>query len=71
MCRVYSQGVITDCQVQNWFSELHSGDLSLTDESRQGCSSDLDGDQTNCISHSTNTLWKGVNPIILPPAMGK
>ena len=28
-------------------------------------------DQTNCISHSTNTLGKGMNPIILPPAMGK
>ena len=26
---------------------------------------------TNCISHSTNTLEKGMNPIILPPAMGK
>ena len=25
----------------------------------------------DCISHSTNTLGKGVNPIILPPAMGK
>ena len=23
------------------------------------------------ISHSTNTLGKGMNPIILPPAMGK
>ena len=22
-------------------------------------------------SHSSNTLWKGMNPIILPPAMGK
>ena len=28
-------------------------------------------DETDCISHSTNTLWKGMNPIILPPAMGK
>ena len=28
-------------------------------------------DQTDCISHSTNTLGKGMNPIILPPAMGK
>ena len=28
-------------------------------------------DQANCISHSTNTLGKGMNPIILPPAMGK
>ena len=29
------------------------------------------GDETDCISHSTNTLGKGMNPIILPPAMGK
>ena len=28
-------------------------------------------DETHCISHSTNTLGKGMNPIILPPAMGK
>ena len=28
-------------------------------------------DETNCISHCTNTLGKGMNPIILPPAMGK
>ena len=26
---------------------------------------------TDYISHSTNTLGKGMNPIILPPAMGK
>ena len=26
---------------------------------------------TDCISHCTNTLGKGMNPIILPPAMGK
>ena len=25
----------------------------------------------DCISHSTNTLGKGMNPNILPPAMGK
>ena len=25
----------------------------------------------DCISHSTNTLGKGMYPIILPPAMGK
>ena len=29
----------------------------------------LDG--PDYISHSTNTLGKGMNPIILPPAMGK
>ena len=28
-------------------------------------------DETDCIWHSTNTLGKGMNPIILPPAMGK
>ena len=27
--------------------------------------------ERDCISHSTNTLAKGMNPIILPPAMGK
>ena len=28
-------------------------------------------DETDCISHSTNTLGKGMNPIILLQAMGK
>ena len=28
-------------------------------------------DETDCISHSTSTLGKGMNPIILLPAMGK
>ena len=28
-------------------------------------------DENDCISHSSNTLGKGMNPIILPPAMGK
>ena len=28
-------------------------------------------DETDCISHCTNALGKGMNPIILPPAMGK
>ena len=28
-------------------------------------------DETDCTSHSTNTLGKGMNPIILPPSMGK
>ena len=27
-------------------------------------------DVTDCISHSTNTIGKGMNPIILPPTMG-
>ena len=28
-------------------------------------------DETDCISHSTNTLGKGMNPVILSPAMSK
>ena len=28
-------------------------------------------DKADCISHSINTFGKGMNPIILPPAMGK
>ena len=28
-------------------------------------------DEIDCISHSTNTLGKGMNPISLPPAMGQ
>ena len=28
-------------------------------------------DENDCISHGTKTLGKGMNPIILPPAMGK
>ena len=28
-------------------------------------------EETDCTSQSTNTLGKGKNPIILPPAMGK
>ena len=27
-------------------------------------------DETDCILHSPNTFGKGMNPIILPPAMG-
>ena len=28
-------------------------------------------DETDCISHCTNTFGKSINPNILPPAMGK
>ena len=28
-------------------------------------------DEADCISYGTDTLEKGMNPIILPPAMGK
>ena len=32
---------------------------------------ELPSDETDCISHSTNTLGNGMNPNILPPAMGR
>ena len=41
ICSVYGQSAITDHQVWNWFSKIHSGDMSLSGESRPGCSSDL------------------------------
>ena len=28
-------------------------------------------DETVCISHSADTFGKGMNPVILPPAIGK
>ena len=28
-------------------------------------------DEADCLSHCTNTLGKGMNPIILPPAISK
>ena len=32
---------------------------------------DTSSNEIDCISHSTNTLGKGMNPVILPLAMGK
>ena len=36
ICSVYGQGVITECQVWNYFSKFPSGDTSLKDEPRPG-----------------------------------
>ena len=41
-CIIYGQGVITDHQIQNWFSKFPYGDKSLRDEFRPRQSSDLD-----------------------------
>ena len=40
----YGQDVITDRQVRNWFSEFHTGDISLTVEPKPCHPSDLDED---------------------------
>ena len=39
-----TKGVITDHQVQNWFSKFHSDNTSWRNEPRPGRSSDLDQD---------------------------
>ena len=36
ICSVYGQSVITDCQVENWFSKIHFNDMSLKDEPKPG-----------------------------------
>ena len=46
----------------NTLDTIGSGVIKLTEQKL---------DETDCISHCTNTLGKGMNPIILPPAMGK
>ena len=33
---VYGKGIITDCQVRNWFSKFHFGDLSQRNELKPG-----------------------------------
>ena len=32
ICSVNDQGVIIDCQVKNWFSKFHSGNMLQRDE---------------------------------------
>ena len=44
MCRVYIQGIITEHQVQNWFSKFRSCDTAFRDEPRPWCSSIFDQD---------------------------
>ena len=51
--------------IRTWFQEL----LSNAHNGHVDTSSNLD--KADSISHSTNTLGKGMNTIILPPAMGK
>ena len=44
ICSVSGHSVITECQVQNWFSVFHSSNTSLMIEPRSICSSDLNLD---------------------------
>ena len=57
ICSVCARKVITDCQVQNWFSKFHSGDTSLRHDPRPGRSSHLDPDAlrkvTECNPHKS------------------
>ena len=54
---------------QNYQDEDKKSAMNKKKNGHGDTSSNLD--ETDCIPHSTYTLWKGMNPIILPPAMGK
>ena len=60
-CRVYSQHILSPRRCQ-WGNGYRRRKWTRRHEFKSW---------TDCISHSTNTLGKGMNPIILPPAMGK
>ena len=42
ICSVNGQGVVTDHQVQNWFSKFSPGNRPLKDEHRQGSQPNFD-----------------------------
>ena len=44
ICSVYGEGTITDQAVWKWFVKVRSGDTSLKDEQRPGCSSDFEAE---------------------------
>ena len=46
------------------------GEMVIVVGNRHGDTSQI-LEETDCISHNTNTLGGGINPIILPPAMGQ
>ena len=70
ICSIDGQGVITDLHVWNWFSD----NMSLRDEPKRGCTSNLDQDAfrelVGCNPHkstrelaldfntSQSTIWK-------------
>ena len=65
ICSVYGQGVITDYQIQNWFSKFHSSNTSLRDEPWPGCLSDLNQDtlRESMQKYSTISTWPQHIPI--------
>ena len=55
-------------------NHIHKNDLTLNDPQEL----EMDTatrvqilDEADCISYTSNTIGKGMNPISLPPAMGK
>ena len=63
---MYGKGTITDRAVGNGFMKFRSGDTSLKDEPRPGCSSDFDDDAlktlVKCNAHqSTRELADKLN----------
>ena len=60
ICSVYGEGTITDRAVWNWFVKFRSGDTSLKDEPRPGCSSDFDDDALKALVKCSpcQSTWK-------------
>ena len=65
---------LTNCMPKKTWRQLHKNAASNIDQVLETAPNKTRVqilDETDCFSHSTNTLGEGMNPIILPPAMGE
>ena len=59
------------CKIKNLIFEYSNGGVMVIVVGNGHMTQVQILDKTDCISHCTNILGKGMNSIILPPAMGK
>ena len=52
LCAVYGDEALKERQCRNWFDKFRSGDFSLKDEKRSGCSVEVDDDLIEAIIDS-------------------
>ena len=57
--------------INDYYDFIYGGAPWCNGYRRRKCTRVQILDETDFISHSTNTLEKAMNPIILPPVMGK